>query len=91
MNSIDEICVPVIKKILGHYLELNPNYNNGLTQNNNIMTKEKLDDYMASRGYSYINGECREDGTEYVRRYMHKNGISELSFTERFGKWENCF
>ena len=26
MNSIDEICVPVIKKILGHYLELNPNY-----------------------------------------------------------------
>ena len=22
--SIDEICVPVIKKILGHYLELNP-------------------------------------------------------------------
>ena len=26
-NSIDEICVPVIKKILGHYLELNPNYN----------------------------------------------------------------
>lgn len=29
-NSMDEICVPVIKKILGHYLELNPNYNNGL-------------------------------------------------------------
>ena len=55
------------------------------------MTKEKLDDYMASRGYSYINGECREDGTEYVRRYIHRNGISELSFTERFGKWENCF
>ena len=27
MNSIDEICVPVIKKILRHYLELNPNYN----------------------------------------------------------------
>ena len=27
-NSMDEICVPVIKKILGHYLELNPNYNN---------------------------------------------------------------
>ena len=26
-NSMDEICVPVIKKILGHYLELNPNYN----------------------------------------------------------------
>lgn len=22
--NIDEICVPVIKKILGHYLELNP-------------------------------------------------------------------
>lgn len=32
-NSIDEICVPVIKKILGHYLELNPNYNNGLQRN----------------------------------------------------------
>lgn len=33
-NSIDEICVPVIKKILGHYLELNPNYNNGKGNNN---------------------------------------------------------
>ena len=33
MNSIDEICVPVIKKILGHYLELNLNYNNGLRRN----------------------------------------------------------
>ena len=33
MNSMDEICVPVIKKILGHYLELNPNYNNGLQRN----------------------------------------------------------
>ena len=32
-NSMDEICVPVIKKILGHYLELNPNYNNGLQRN----------------------------------------------------------
>ena len=31
---MDEICVPVIKKILGHYLELNPNYNNGLQRNN---------------------------------------------------------
>ena len=31
-NSMDEICVPVIKKILGHYLELNPNYN-GLQRN----------------------------------------------------------
>ena len=33
MNSMDEICVPVIKKILGHYLELNPDYNNGLQRN----------------------------------------------------------
>ena len=33
MNSMDEICVPVIKKILAHYLELNPNYNNGLQRN----------------------------------------------------------
>ena len=32
-NSMDEICVPVIKKILGRYLELNPNYNNGLQRN----------------------------------------------------------
>ena len=32
--SIDEICVSVIKKILGHYLELNPNYNNGKGNNN---------------------------------------------------------
>ena len=32
-NSMDEICVPIIKKILGHYLELNPNYNNGLQRN----------------------------------------------------------
>ena len=32
-NSMDEICVPVIKKILGHYLELNPNYNNGIQRN----------------------------------------------------------
>ena len=30
---MDEICVPVIKKILGHYLELNPDYNNGLQRN----------------------------------------------------------
>ena len=33
-NSMDEICVPVIKRILGRYLELNPNYNNGLQRNN---------------------------------------------------------
>lgn len=33
MNSMDEICVPVIKKILGYYLELNPDYNNGLQRN----------------------------------------------------------
>lgn len=32
-NSMDEICVPVIKKILAHYLELNPNYNNGVQRN----------------------------------------------------------
>ena len=55
------------------------------------MKKEELDVYMASRDYSYISGETREDGTEYVRRYIHKNGISELSFTNRFGVWKNCF
>ena len=66
---------------------LNPN-----NLNNDIdMTKIELDAYMASRGYSYINGEYREDGTEYVRRYRHRNGISELSFTESFGIWRNCF
>ena len=32
-NSMDEICVPVIKKILGLYLELNPDYNNGVQGN----------------------------------------------------------
>ena len=55
------------------------------------MKKIELDKYMALRGYSYINGETRDDGTEYVRRYRHKNSISELSFTEKFGKWINCF
>ena len=39
MNSIDEICVPVIKKILGHYLELNSNYNNGLQGNQSLNGK----------------------------------------------------
>ena len=32
-NSMDKICVPVIKKILAHYLELNPNYSNGVQGN----------------------------------------------------------
>ena len=43
MNSIDEICVPVIKKILGHYLELNPNYNElqGSKQPNGKVHKRK--------------------------------------------------
>lgn len=52
---------------------------------------KELNTYMTSRGYSYTNGECREDGTEYVRRYTHRNGISELSFTEKCGTWVNCF
>lgn len=39
MNSMDEICVPVIKKILGHYLELNPNYNNGVQRNQQPTSK----------------------------------------------------
>ena len=38
-NSMDEICVPVIKKILGHYLELNPDYNNGLQRNQQPTSK----------------------------------------------------
>ena len=39
MNSIDEICVPVIKKILGHYLELNPNYNNEIQRSKQLNGK----------------------------------------------------
>ena len=38
-NSMDKICVPVIKKILGHYLELNPNYNNGVQRNQQPTSK----------------------------------------------------
>ena len=38
-NSMDEICVPVIKKILGHYLELNPDYNNALQRNQQPTSK----------------------------------------------------
>lgn len=53
------------------------------------MTEEELDldACMASRGYSYINGECNEDGVEYVKRYRHKNDISELTFIENGGTW----
>lgn len=39
MNSMDEICVPVIKKILGHYLELNPNYNDEVQRNQQPTSK----------------------------------------------------
>ena len=38
-NSMDKICVPVIKKILAHYLELNPNYNNGVQRNQQPTSK----------------------------------------------------
>ena len=38
-SSMDKICVPVIKKILGHYLELNPNYNNELQRNQQFTSK----------------------------------------------------
>ena len=38
-NSMDKICMPVIKKILGHYLELNPNYNNGVQRNQQPTSK----------------------------------------------------
>ena len=41
MNSMDEICVPVIKRILAHYLELNPNYNGGISTANQSKTKSK--------------------------------------------------
>lgn len=40
-NSIDEICVPVIKKILGHYLELNPNELQGNQPPNGEVHKRK--------------------------------------------------
>ena len=53
------------------------------------MTEEELDldACMASRGYSCINGEYDENGTEYVKRYRHKNGISELTFVLKGGEW----
>lgn len=53
------------------------------------MTEEELDldACMAARGYSYIDGEYSEDGVEYVKRYRHKNGISELTFIEKGGTW----
>ena len=38
-NSMDEICVPVIKQLLGHYVELNPDYNNGLQRNQQPTSK----------------------------------------------------
>ena len=38
-NSMDKICVPVIKKILAHYLELNPNYSNGVQGNQQTDSK----------------------------------------------------
>lgn len=47
-NSMDEICVPVIKKILGHYLELNPDYNNGLQRN-----QQSNDKVYKRKKYSY--------------------------------------
>lgn len=47
MNSIDEICVPVIKKILGYYLELNPDYNNGLQRNQQHNGGSELDEYFS--------------------------------------------
>lgn len=42
MNSIDEICVPVIKKILGRYLELNPNATSKEFREALINTEEAL-------------------------------------------------
>ena len=47
-NSMDKICVPVIKKILGHYLELNPDYNNGLQRN-----QQPNDKVYRRKKYSY--------------------------------------
>ena len=53
------------------------------------MTEEELDldACMAARGYSYINGEYDEDEIEYVKRYKHKNGISELAVIQECGTW----
>lgn len=61
-NSMDEICVPIIKKILGHYLEPNPDYNNGLQRNqqlNGKVHKRKKHSYRKSEEFSkaLINAE----------------------------------
>lgn len=45
---MDEICVPVIKRILAHYLELNPDYNNGLQRN-----QQPNDKVYRRKKYSY--------------------------------------
>lgn len=56
-----------------------------------IKTVAELDAYMKSRNYSYIGSQFRDNGDEYVREYMHENGISTLRFENQGGIWENCF
>lgn len=50
-----------------------------------------LDAYMNSRNYSYIGSQFRDNGEEYVREYMHENGISTLRYENQCGTWKNCF
>lgn len=56
-----------------------------------IKTIDELNAYMESRNYSYIESRFRDNGDEYVREYMHKNGISTLRFENQGGIWVNCF
>lgn len=56
-----------------------------------MKTVPELDAYMKSRNYSYMMSQYRNNGEEYMREYVHKNGISTLCFEKQSGIWINCF
>lgn len=56
-----------------------------------IKSVKDLDMYMQSHGYSYIRSQFRHNNEEYVREYIHENGISTLRYENQCGTWENCF
>ena len=51
-----------------------------------MKTVIELDAYMQSRNYFYIRSQFHNNGDEYIREYMHKNG-----FENQGGVWINCF
>lgn len=59
-NSMDEICVPVIKKILGHYLELNPDYNNRLQRNQQPNDGSEENKYLTIKSCCYTSRGSRQ-------------------------------